>query len=103
MLTDKELSVKENELIELIKTKITFDYPIIVEPIIEDNESYYKLSIRELNGLVIYCDNVDDGIKEMKEAKIEWLHESMKKNNNFLLIPNYSKYNIIMKKTNDGV
>lgn len=49
-----------------------------IEEIEEDGELLFKLSYIELPGLVIYADDLEEGLVDLEDAKKEWFATAIK-------------------------
>lgn len=52
---------------------MALNYPTEFQKITEDDgETYYRITIPKLPGLIAYGDSINDGLNELKEAKKAW-------------------------------
>lgn len=57
------------------------NYPTEFQKIIEDDgETYYRVTIPKLPGLIAYGDTIEDGLSELQEAKRAWFTSCLRRN-----------------------
>ena len=56
--------------IEKIQELMKLEYDILIKKEAEDGEVYYSISYPELPGLTIYANTVEEGLEEIKNAKV---------------------------------
>lgn len=56
-----------------LKYYMSLNYPTEFQKITEDDgETYYRITVSKLPGLIAYGDTIKDGIKELQGAKKAW-------------------------------
>ena len=73
-----------------LKDYMALHYPVVIERIEDDGEVFFKASINELPGLVVYGDSFDEVFSDIEEAKEVWFEANIS-----------LKRNINLPKTND--
>lgn len=64
-----------------LKYYMNLNYPTEFQKIVEqDGESYYRVTIPKLPGLIAYGDNVNEGVEELEEAKKAWFSSCLRRN-----------------------
>lgn len=59
---------------------MSLNYPTEFQKIVEDDgETYYRVTISKLPGLIAYGDNVDDALTELEEAKKAWFSSCLRR------------------------
>ena len=56
---------------------MSLNYDMVIQRVTDEGEEYFSVSYPELSGLVIYADTIDEGIKELEEAKLEWFYAAL--------------------------
>lgn len=69
---------------------MNLNYSIKLQKIAEsDGETYYRLTIPKLPGVIAYGDTIDEGMKELEEAKKAWFTSCLQRN---IKIPEPTKH-----------
>ncbi|KRL91515.1 type II toxin-antitoxin system HicB family antitoxin [Lactobacillus kalixensis] len=60
---------------------MNLNYPTEFQKIVEnDGETYYRVTIPKLPGLIAYGDTIDEGLVELEEAKKAWFSSCIRRN-----------------------
>ncbi len=66
---------------------MNLNYPTEFQKIVEDDdETYYRVTIPKLPGLIAYGDSIKEGLCELEEAKKAWFSSCIRRN---VKIPEY--------------
>lgn len=49
------------------------NYPLMIKEIHDEGQQFYEFKIPDLPGLVIFTDSIEEGYKEIEDAKRCWL------------------------------
>lgn len=64
-----------------LKYYMNLNYPTEFQKIVEkDGESYYRITIPRLPGLIAYGDSVNDWLEELEDAKKAWFSSCLRRN-----------------------
>ncbi len=53
------------------------DYPILIEKIYDDGELLFTASIKELPGLIVYGESLEEVYEEIELAKADWIEANL--------------------------
>lgn len=60
---------------------MNLNYPTEFQKIVEnDGETYYRVTIPKLPGLIAYGDNMTEALTELKESKKAWFSSCLRRN-----------------------
>lgn len=60
---------------------MNLNYPTEFQKIVEDDgETYYRVTIPKLPGLIAYGDSIEEGLNELEEAKKAWFSSCIRRN-----------------------
>lgn len=53
------------------------NYPILIEKIYDEDESLFTASIKELPGLIVYGESLEEVYDEIELAKVDWIEANL--------------------------
>lgn len=64
----------------MIKDKeyyLGLNYPVLIDKLYDEGEMLYTASIRELPGLIVYGETLEEAYKEIELAKADWIESNL--------------------------
>lgn len=68
---------EENQIVKDNDYYLNLNYPIVIEKHQDANEISFSASIKELPGLIVYGDSVEEVCTDIESAKADWLEANL--------------------------
>lgn len=60
---------------------MNLNYPTEFQKIVEDDgETYYRVTVPRLPGVIAYSDSIEEGMSEIEESKKAWFSSCLRRN-----------------------